>query len=84
MPYKIQVTFPAGVTQDDLARFAQGMVLNENVSPPGSISHTEYVENGRVVFVDEWESKATLDAFLDQAIPAMVQAGIPEPEVEEL
>lgn len=85
MAYRIKATFAEGVTLDQLDAARQSAGLSPDTPAPGNISHEETTEGGRVVFLDEWESKAAFDTFVSQtAGPMMRQAGIAPPEVEEL
>lgn len=86
MSYKIKATFPEGVTQDDIARTVRAMGIGPDNPPEGSISHEERVENGRMVIYDEFTSKDTFEAFLNEYVtPAHAKTGVPPPEkIEEL
>ncbi|MDQ7027945.1 MAG: hypothetical protein Q9P01_07590 [Anaerolineae bacterium] len=85
MPYKIKVTFAEGITEDELALVMQKIGVSQDSAPHGSISHEESIENGQIVFFEEWESKAAYEAFVsDIASSALAQAGISPPDLEEL
>jgi hypothetical protein len=85
MAYKIKVTFAEGTTPDHLDQIFQHMGVTPNNPPEGGMTHEETVENGRIVFVEEWVSKEVFDTFLNQrAIPAHNALGIPLPEIEAL
>ena len=84
MSYRIKVTFGEGVTLDELYEMIAGMGIGPDNPAPGNISHESHMENGRAVFIEEWESKAVFESFVSQmANPALEQAGIPIPVVEE-
>ena len=85
MSYKIKATFAEGVTLDELYQMIAGMGIGPDNPAPGNISHESHMENGRAVFIEEWESKAAFETFISQrAFPAHEQAGLPTPIIEEI
>lgn len=85
MGYKIKVTFAEGVTNEQINEVIRNMGGDPTKPAEGNISHEVTSENGRLVFIDEWESKEVFDNFNNNmARPMLQQAGIPEPKVEEL
>lgn len=84
MSYKIKATFAEGVTLDDMQQMVEKMTGDPNLQPPDTISHTEEMIDGRLVFIDEWESKEVFEAFFSGTAPLMEQHGLPVPTIEEL
>ena len=85
MAYKIKVTFAEGTTPDHLGQIFHHMGVGPDNPPEGGMTHEESVENGRIVFVEEWASKAAFDSFFNQlAVPAHNALRIPLPEIEAL
>lgn len=85
MTYKIRVVFAKGVTRDDLWQASKRMGVGDANMPEGNISHYEAMVDGRLVFTEEWTSKAACDAFIDEiASPVIGSEGIEIAEVEEL
>ena len=85
MSYKVKITFPPGVTQEQINQVAQSMGLGPDNPPAGSISQEASIENGCVVFYEEWESKAAHETFVNEvAGPAAASAGLPMPEIKAL
>lgn len=85
MSYKIKATFAAGLTEETIAGALASAGISTDSTPSGSISHEVRTENGRLVYVDEWESKAMFDAFVAEVVrPLFQQAGIQPPEMQEL
>jgi hypothetical protein len=83
MAYKIKVTFAEGTTPEHLGQIFQHMGVSPDNPPEGGMTHEEMVENGRIVFVEEWVSKAAFDTFFNQlAVPAHNALGVPLPEIE--
>lgn len=85
MGYKIKATFAEGVTNEQINELIRKMGGDPTKPAEGNISHVVTSENGRLVFIDEWESKEVFDNFNNNmARPMLQQAGIPAPKVEEL
>ena len=85
MTYKIRVVFAEGVTRHDLWLASKRMGIGDGNMPEGNISHYEAMVDGRLVFTEEWTSKAACEAFIDQiASPVIGAEGIEIDEVEEL
>jgi len=84
MSYKIKVVFAEGVTAADIDEMVRSVGADPDGIPPGSLSHEETMENGRLVFIDEWESKEIFDEFFNMNVSLMEQVGMPIPTVEEL
>lgn len=83
--FKVQITFPKGVTRDDIARAALRMGINDHNLPAGSLRHTEVMVDGHLVFMEEWISEdAFYDFRLGVAAPALRAEGIQNPEIEIL
>lgn len=71
MTFKVKATFDPGVTMSDIARVLQRMGIGSESPASGMIAHDDMVENGRIVFVEEWESQAAYESFVNEvAIPA--------------
>ena len=82
--YKIRVVFAEGVTRDHLWQAGKRMGIDTGALPAGNISHYEAMIDGRLVFTEEWTSKAACDDFIDQlASPTLRAEGIEIDEVEE-
>lgn len=84
MGYKIRATFAEGVTVDTMREMVETFTGDPNLQPPETLSHTEQMIDGRLVFIDEWESKEAFEAFFSRTGPAMEAYGIPAPTIEEL
>ncbi|MBZ0276809.1 MAG: hypothetical protein K8I60_11725 [Anaerolineae bacterium] len=85
MTYKVKVTFAAGMTEEIVGTALAGIGISADSPPQGNLSHDVRTENGRLVYVDEWESKATFETFLAQVVrPLFEQAGIQPPGMREI
>lgn len=83
MSIRVKAIFAQGVTREDVTQTEEAAGSGaQSGPPPGMISHTETTENGRLVFIDEWESRELFDNFINTTRPLFDQAGLPFPEFE--
>lgn len=83
MSIRVKTIFAEGVTREDITRTQQAAGGEPSDGPPGSISQTqEMMENGRLVFITDFESQAAWDQFVAMARPTFDQVGVPFPEFE--
>lgn len=78
MTHKVKATFGKGVTMEDLGRVMQRMGVGPDKPAPGMIAHEDTIEDGCIVFVEEWETKTVYESFINEvAIPAFEAEGVP-------
>lgn len=78
MTYKVKASFEKGITMEDIGRVLQRIGVGLDNPAPGMITHEDMIENGCIVFVEAWETKAAYEAFVNEvAIPAFEAEGVP-------
>ena len=83
MPIRVKATFAEGVTREDIERTVQAAGDAPSDGPPGSIGETqEMIENGRIVFITDFESQDAFDQFEAMARTTFEQVGVPFPKFE--
>lgn len=85
MAYKVKATFERGTTMEDIGRVLQRMGVGPDNPAPGMLRHNDTIEDDCIVFIEEWESKAVYESFINSvAIPAFKAENVSIAKVVEL
>ena len=83
MSVEVTVTFPNGVSINDVSTALVTAMKTQNYQVDGQLNHQEAMVNNQVVITDTWENESKLNAFLNEfALPAFERAGIPMPDIK--